>query len=244
MKERGIAFETYPEAKFVRGFMPPCEEFTIIIRVNDLGLHAEPLKLKACVESQISEMQPYIDVLALYYGTCGNALWDVGKWAEDKGYKPVLILRNDFDSKIVDDCIGVWIGNGHSYRDLIRKYTGILLVTPSVADNWTDFMTAGDMASGFRSMDPAMKEIIGGDDIDSYMKWMFEMCGYTHALKIDTGYELSPEEFDASYRDVISRVNLKPIIIEDGWTTIRPADVLYNSAKSLLGGDDADGKKS
>lgn len=238
MKSRGIEFESVPEEKFVRGFITfPEDEFTIVIRVNSLGLHAEPLELKKTVEDEIQEMQPYTDVVALYYGTCGNALWDVSEWCRKEGLKPTVILRNDYNDKVVDDCIGVWIGNGHTYTDLVRKYTGMLLVTPSVADNWVEFMTAGDMASGFRHLDPVMAEIIGGTDIDSYMRWMFRECGYMQALKIETGFEPDPEAFEKSYRDVLRRVELKPITIEKGWVTIEPADNLYQSAKALMGDD-------
>ena len=238
LDERGIKYETCPEQTFLNGLLETDpEEFTVIIRVNSLGLHAEPQKLREHVEEQITQMQPLMDVLALYYGMCGNALWDPTAWCRERGYKPAVILRNDFDANVVDDCVGVWIGNDHTYRDLILKYTGILLITPSIADNWEEFMLAGDSAAAFRAMNDEMREMLGVTDINSYLKWMFEACGYTNSLKITTGYELDRAAFDEAYDRVTKMVNLKPLVIEDGWVSINPADVIYRGAKALLGDD-------
>lgn len=238
LTERGISFETCPERTFCNGLLETDpEEFTIIIRVNSLGLHSEPKDLRAYVEKEIVEMQDKMDVLALYYGLCGNATWDVVGWCRDNGYKPATILRNEGDGRVVDDCVGVWIGNDHTYYDLVKKYTGILLVTPSIADNWAEFMLAGESADAFRNMTDDMKEMLGVSDLDSYLKWMFEACGYQNVLKIPTGYELDPARFEEEFQDIARRVNLKPILIEDGWVTIQPADIVYKGAKALLGDD-------
>lgn len=141
------------------------EEFNIAILVNSLGLHEEPKDLKAKLEEQVLFLNGKYDVLTFYYGTCGNAMWDLSKWASDKGLiTPVLMFRDD-QGNICDDCISVAVGGPANYLKLLKKYTGMLLTTPAVATNWEDFLMASDMMKGSKG------------DLNM-MKWLFEVCGY------------------------------------------------------------------
>lgn len=195
--------------------------FTIAILMNDLGLHAEPKDLKEKIEEQVIMMQGKADVLALYYGTCGTAMWDITKWAKEKGLSmPVLVFRDE-SGIVCDDCVGVAVGGTKRYLDLLKAHTGQLFLTPAMAMNWEDFMESSDM---LRGQDHYDKET---------MRWIFEMCGYQYAVKLDTGLA-DEEEYTKCANQVTTDMNLKLIDAEPGWVTLYPANRIYNDAKQAL----------
>lgn len=194
--------------------------FNIAILMNDLGLHEEPKELKAKLEEQVIFLNGKYDVLAFYYGTCGNAMWDLSKWAVDNNVEmPVLIFRDDVD-KVCDDCVGVAVGGQAQYLKLLKKYTGMLLTTPAIATNWEDFLMASDMMKGSKG------------DLNM-MKWLFEMCGYKYAVKIDTGLG-DRENYQSCAEELCKEMNLELIEGEDGLTTLEPTKRLYRESKAAL----------
>lgn len=95
-------------------------------------------------------------------------------------------------------------------------------------------MAAGDSAKVIASMDKETLEAMGIHDDDSYIKWMFDICGYKNMVKMDTGLEPDREEFDREFDDLCKIMGLKPITIADGWMTIQPAVDIYNRSKGFL----------
>lgn len=194
--------------------------FNLVIRMNTLGLHEVPKDLKAKVEEQVTAAQGRFDVLMLFYGLCGNYGWDISKWAEERGYSPVTIFR-DAEGKVCDDCIGVAVGGTARYLELMKRYTGMLFLTPCMATNWNDFVSSIDLFKGIEREDRSM------------MKWMLELCGYKYAVKIDTGLG-DPDEFTECAEALCREMNLKLICAEDGWATLEPAKKIYSETKRLL----------
>mgnify|MGYP003294823305 CR=1 FL=1 len=68
---------------------------------------------------------------------------------------------------------------------------------------------------------------------EDFLRWMFEFAGYQYTLKIDTGIADS-EYFDKRYYEITESLNLKPMIIEDGWVTLACAEGIYAECKRNL----------
>ncbi len=207
--------------------------FNIVIYMNNLGLHAEPKDLKVKIEEEVREIQAHVDAIGLYYGLCGNYGWDITSWCKENGFKPTEVFR-DKEGRVCDDCVGVCVGGGPRYLELEKTYTGMLYVTPAIASNWLDFLSAGDMMKGIESMNKieSLREL-GIRTPDDYMRWMFEMCGYKNMVQIDSGLG-NRKEFDLSTEDMSRRLNLKILQAEPGWATLQPAEDLYAACKRNL----------
>lgn len=140
-----------------------------VIRMNTMALHEEPKDLRSTIEEQVMMSQGRFDVLMLYYGLCGNYGWDISKWAEGRGYRPVTVFR-DAEGRVCDDCVGVAVGGTKRYLELIKTYTGMLLLTPCVATNWDRFVGSMELFRGIEKGD------------QSVMKQILELCGYHYAV--------------------------------------------------------------
>ncbi len=232
MERKGISFRMVTDNEVFNRAID-MEGYSILIKMNDLALHSEPKDLKDFIENEVREMNPFVDAIGLYYGLCGNYGWDMSEWARENGLKPVEMFR-DNTGRICDDCVGVSVGGGARYLELEKTYTGMFYVIPAIAHNWRPFMAAGDSAKVIASMDKEMLEAMGIHDDDSYIKWMFDICGYKNMVKMDTGLEPDREEFDREFDDLCKIMDLKPITIADGWMTIQPAVDIYNRSKGFL----------
>ena len=233
MESRGIRFETVPEWEFDNGMVEFDRDiFNVVIKANDLALHAEPADLRAHLTQQVIDMQPNADVIGMYYGICGNHGWDISSWAKEQGYKPVFVFRGD-DGEVCDDCVAVAIGGASNYRRFIKRYTGIFFLTPAIAANWKDFIMAGDTAKGLANVPDETLEELGIHGQEDFMRWLFEVGHYEFVLKMNTG--LNPElDFDAKAEEIGKALNLKPIQIEDGWLTLNTAESLYANCKGAM----------
>jgi hypothetical protein len=195
--------------------------FNIVIVMKRLGLHAYPDKLRAALEEEMIFSQGRLDVIALYYGMCGNAGWDPSKWASKTLSIPVFVFRDE-NEEVCDDCIGVAVGGHSRYCDFIRKYTGMLLVTPAIAGNWMDFKKEMEMLRGFEAMGiTTTKEI-------------FELFEYKKAVKIDTGIGIQGEELDRECECLSKDTGLILVTVAPGWVNLFPADRLYKDSKNAL----------
>lgn len=221
LDKHSLKYSLVDEYSFMNGIEgADRNEFNIAITMNNLGLHEEPKNLKSKLEEQTLFLSGKYDVLAFYYGTCGNAMWDLSKWASEKNIEtPVLMFRDD-KGKICDDCIAVAVGGQEQYLKLLKTYTGMLLTTPAVATNWEDFLMASDMMKGSKG------------DLNM-MKWLFEVCGYKYAVKIDTGLG-DREKYQSCAEELCKEMNLQLIEADEGWTTLEPTKRLYRESKAAM----------
>ena len=233
MESRGIRFDVVPEKTFDDGKLELDPNiYNIVIKTNSLGLHAEPEELKDHLTLQMISMQTNADVTGLYYGMCCKHGCDVSKWAKERAFKPIFVFRGD-DGEVCDDCVAVAIGGASNYRRFIKRYTGIFFLTPAIANNWKDFIMAGDLVKGLGSVPDETLEMLGIHGQEDFMRWMFEVGHYEFLLKMNTG--LDPElDFDSKAEEIGKKLNLKPIEIEDGWITISTAEALYRDCKQAM----------
>jgi len=224
LEQKGIPFISVNEWEFNNGLAEIDREngFNIIIVMNKLGLHIWPDVLRKTLEEQMIFCQNRFDVIALYYGMCGNAGWDVSKWASENLDIPVFVSR-DKNEEVCDDCIGVAVGGHSRYCDFVKKYPGMLFVTPAMAGNWDDYAKELNFTKGFEIMDIyTVKEV-------------FALFGYHNMVKIDTGIGVSGEELENGYKKVSEITGLKPICAEPEAVDLYPAERLYEDAKGALG---------
>ena len=218
-----------------REYEPDPEQFNIIVYMTDLGLHSRPEELKSKVETIAEDLQPYVDGIGFYLGTCGNYEWNIPKWCEQKGMKPSAMFC-DKNGCLCHDCVGVNIAGGPRYKDLQKKYTGHLYMFPAMANNYDEFMDA-DQAEAMateRSLTPEMREVLGIEPgRDGYMRWLLSLGGYEYILKIDTGIG-DREHFDEDVQKVADRTHLKIKVADEGWADLQPTDDLYSKCKSFL----------
>lgn len=226
MEKRGIRFETADELDFMSGWIDiDPDAFTIIIKMNDLALHAEPAKLKEFIQDELVMLKGRVDAVGLYYGMCGNYGWDITKWAESNLPYKVEVFR-DCKGRVCDDCIGVAVGGLDGYQNLLKNFTGELLLTPAVATNWLDFLMAGDIGKG-------LKLIQSTGDPRRDMKTLLKMCGYKAAVQIDTGLE-DRAEFDKAAKDLVDYMEFELHQAPKEFIDLGPMNDLYASCKRDL----------
>ena len=219
----GIPFSVIDEWEFNNGYSEIDREhgFNIVIVMNKLGLHLYPKDLRSTIEEQLMFYQSKFDVIALYYGMCGNAGWDVSQWASGSLGTPVFVFRDE-NGEVCDDCIGVAVGGHSRYCSFVRKHTGMFFLTPAIAENWDEFSDSINFTKGF--------DIMGINTL----KGVFELFGYKNAVKIDTGLGITGEEFDKRCELFSELSGLKLRIAEPGSVDLYPAERLYSDAKGAL----------
>ena len=211
------------------------EKYTVLIYMIDLGLHSKPDVLKSTVEELASDLQPFVDGIGFYLGTCGNFEWNIPKWCDERGYKPSAMFC-DAKGNLCHDCVGINIAGGPKYKELQQKYTGHLYIFPAMASNFDDFMEAdqAETAATMGSITPDMMEALGIEPgRDGYLRWLLGLGGYEHILRIDTGIG-DREHFDEDLEKVAARTRLKIKEAEKGWADLQPTDSLYQQCKGFL----------
>ena len=218
-----IPFSLIGEWDFNNGYaeIDPENSFNIIIVMNNLALHKDPAFLRSTLEGQLRFYQSKFDSIALYYGMCGNAGWDVSRWASDNLDIPVFVFR-DQNGDVCDDCIGVAVGGHSRYCDFVRRYTGMFFVTPAIAGNWSEYSEELNFTKGFEIMNiHTVKEV-------------FEIYGYKKAVKIDTGIGIKGDELDKGCEHFSDITGLEFVTADPGSVNLYPTERIYKDAKNAL----------
>ena len=227
MAEEGIAFEEFDEFDFMNGWIDfDDDRFNIIITMNNMALHAEPKKLMDYIQDQLIMLQGRVDAVGLYYGMCGNYGWDITKWAEERGLDFKVAVFRDCKGRVIDDCIGVSVGGLDGYQRLLKNYTGHLLLTPCFANNWIEFLMAGEVGK-------SAKFIKSSGDPQADMKRLLLFCGYTSAVQIDTGLE-PKERFDAKAKEITDYMGFELKHAPPDFVDLGPMHRMYAECKQLL----------
>ena len=236
LAKAGVPYETVSWGDVLSGsvtFDPGM--YNLLLYMIDLGLHSRPEELKRVVEELTGEMQPYVDAIGFYLGTCGNYEWNIPAWSDGMGYKPSAMFC-DRNGCLCHDCVGINIAGGPRYNELQSAYMGHLYVFPAMATNYDEFMEAdqAEAAATEASLTDEMREVLGIEPgRDGYMRWLLSLGGYEYILKIDTGIG-DRENFEADLQKVADKTHLKIKVAEEGWATLQPTDDLYAKCKSFL----------
>ena len=216
-------------------YQPVEGAFNILIRTMDLGLHSKPDVLKSTIEEYAVDMQPFVDGIGFYLGTCGNYDWNIPRWCEEKGMKPSAMFC-DSEGNLCHDCVGINIAGGPKYNELQKNFVGHLYIFPAMANNYDEFMDADQAESKATeaSLTDDMREALGIEPgRDGYMRWLLSLGDYRNILKIDTGIG-DRESFDADVEKISERTRLAIKDAPEGWADLQPTDDLYARCKSFL----------
>ena len=234
--DAGVPYTLVPWEDIVsRRYEVDRDYYSILIYMISLGLHSVPDKLKSTVEELTEDMQPFVDGIGFYLGTCGNFNWNIPQWCEERRMKPSAMFC-DKNGELCHDCVGVNIAGGPKYTEMQKKYTGHLYIFPAMATNYDEFMDAdqADARKTEESLTDEMREALGIEPgRDGYMRWLFTLGGYEYILKLDTGLG-NREEFERDLLKVSERTRLKIKVAEPGWADLQPTDDLYAKCKSFL----------
>ena len=212
------------------------EGFTVLVYSLNLGLHARPDVLRSRVESTAKEMQPVVDAIGFYLGTCGNEGWDIPAWCDSMGFKPSATFR-DPQRNLCPDCVGVNIGGGPRYLELLKRYPKHIFVFPAFAVNKDEFNEANraESEAAMDSLDEGMLRELGIEPgPNAYERWLLKTGGYEHYLRIETGLG-DREEFEAALKELQETSGLKERVPAESWGSLQPTDDLYSECKSFLG---------
>ena len=221
LTQNGLDFTLLDERMFMNGMESlPSDAFNVVILMKDMGLHSDPEILKVDLRETMAFMESKVDVLALYYGLCGNANKGLDEWVATHLSVPVAIFR-DKSGNICDDCISVAVGGTDNYYSLQKKYTGILYYTPAMSTKWREFFVTNEMFNGVETKNY------------DRIKMVLEMCDYHDVLKVPTG--LGDEaEFDKSLKEFADEFKFNIKYLEPGWVTLEPTSKIYSDAKGFL----------
>ncbi len=212
------------------------EGFTVLVYSLNLGLHARPDVLRSRVESTAKEMQPVVDAIGFYLGTCGNEGWDIPAWCDSMGFKPSATFR-DPQRNLCPDGVGVNIGGGPRYLELLKRYPKHIFVFPAFAVNKDEFNEANraESEAAMDSLDEGMLRELGIEPgPNAYERWLLKTGGYEHYLRIETGLG-DREEFEAALKELQGTSGLKERVPAESWGSLQPTDDLYSECKSFLG---------
>jgi len=222
MDQRSMEYEMMEEYRIRTSLDVDPDAYNVVIIMNGMRLHKEPLELKKYLEDQLIMLNNKFDAIAMYYGMCGNFGWDITEWAKENLDTPVTIFH-DGEGCVCDDCIGVAVGGRKEYIQLVHDYTGMLFLTPAVATNWDEHVVFED-SKEWDQFYPSR---------DAYMKDLFKWGNYEYALKIDTGLG-DREKYDSMCEDVVNRMDLKIKLPNEPIATTKLATDIYERSKALL----------
>lgn len=211
------------------------ERYTVMVYSLNLGLHARPDVLRDRVEKLSKEMQPVVDAIGFYLGTCGNEGWDIPAWCDSMGFKPSATFR-DSQRNLCLDCVGVNIAGGPRYLELLKRYPGHIYVFPAFAVNKDEFNEANRAGSeeALAGLDEeVLKEFGIEPGPNAYERWLLKIGGYEHYLRIETGLG-DREEFEAALKELQRTSGLKERVPAESWGNLQPTDDLYSECKSFL----------
>lgn len=231
----GIGYDLITWDDVIIGRYKPTGRYDLLVLMINLGLHSKPELLKSSVEDLARQMQPRVDAIGFYLGTCGNYNWNIPKWCKDNGMKASAMFC-DCDGNLCDDCVGVAIAGGPKYLALQKSHPAHFYLFPAMATNFDDFIEAdqADQAATEESLTDEVREVLGIEPgKDGYLRWLLSLGGYEYVLKIDTGIG-DRENFDRDVENVAKRMHLKVKEASAEWADMQPTEDIYAKCKSFL----------
>ncbi len=223
LSKAGIPFETMDQATFLDVGAPlPGDCYNVVIYMMDMGLHEEPEDLGEAVRESLLTFQRHVDAIMLYYGLCGQGLKGIEEWGSENLSVPITIMKGP-DGKVCDDCIAIPVGGTDNYLKLLRKYPGVMYLTPCIACNFDEFLNSMELFRGIEESD------------DDMFRMLLEMADYKHALKIQTGLG-DQKRFQEKAEEFCERYNLSLLEPEEDLGNPLVAEITYAEAKGFLSG--------
>ena len=224
LKHHNIDYIGIDEGDFLKGSVRIADDgYSIVIWMMNMGLHSDPKHLGEAIKEELIRIDGRVDGIALYYGLCGNGLFGIMDWCKETLKTPVTIFKGP-DGRVCDDCICVPLGGSDNYLKLVKRYPGVMYLTPAVACSQDEFFSTQELFQGIESTGMTQQE---------YMKFMLDLADYKYALKIDTGMG-DQEHFQEECEKFVKKYDLQLKQLEPDWISNDTADRIYSEAKSFL----------
>jgi len=160
--------------------MPPQLSYEVL----EFGLHSNPDKLRAALQTAIDAAPPHIETILLGFGLCAKAVAGL-----KTGSRTIIIPK-------ADDCITIFLGSANRYQQQQRNEPGTLYMTKG----WIE---AGTPLDEQREI---MAKKYGEQKAEMLFKKMLQ--GYKRLAFINTGnYEL--ESYRKRSQEIAQRLELR-----------------------------------
>ncbi|MBN1535681.1 MAG: DUF1638 domain-containing protein [Anaerolineales bacterium] len=185
-------------------------------QVLDFGLHINPEKLRATLQTGIDAVNGHIETILLGYGLCSQAVIGI------TSRKATLVVPR------VDDCIAIFLGSRASYNIQCQKAPGTYYLTKG----WIE---VGD--TPFTEYDQMVTRL-GAERAARIQKLMFK--NYTRLALINTGqYEMeryreytrqTADRFGLCFEEIEGSNTLVKKMIEGKWddefVVVKPGETI------------------
>ncbi len=155
------------------------DEFSVIVQLQEIGLHTEPSRLKSKTYTNLNLMSSFADGILLFYGLCGHAFSRMQKDCAYIGCSLKLLQDRSEGEPVrpLEDCIAAALGGNSRYREILKNHRDTFFLTPMWAGNWKKaFRVEDESIPGFEFTPENMREL-----------------GYRKVAKIDTGLSYEPD---------------------------------------------------
>lgn len=163
----------------LRTYLNQMDEFSIIVQLQEIGLHTDPARLKSKTYTNLSLMSRFADGILLFYGLCGCAF---SRMRKDFPYfgccLQLLQERSEGETaRPLEDCIAAALGGNSRYREVLKSHSDTFFLTPMWAGNWKKaFGLEDESTPGFEFTPDHLREL-----------------GYRKVAKVDTGLSYDPD---------------------------------------------------
>ncbi|AKB19493.1 MULTISPECIES: DUF1638 domain-containing protein [unclassified Methanosarcina] len=163
----------------IRVCLEQSNEFSVIVQLQEIGLHINPSGLKSKTYTNLNLMSRFADGILLFYGLCGHAFSRVQKDFAHTGCS--LQLLQDRSSGVpaqpLADCIAAALGGNSRYRDILKNHSDTFFLTPMWAANWKYAFGVDKKSPGRFEFTPKnLKEL-----------------GYRKVARVNTGLSYEPD---------------------------------------------------
>lgn len=198
----------------IRTCLKQNNEFSVIVQLQEIGLHMDPSRLKSITYTNLNLMSRFADGILLFYGLCGCAFSRMQKDIEYIGCSLQLLQDRSAGDAVrpLEDCIAAALGGNSRYREILKSHTDTFFLTPMWAANWKSAFRVDDKY-GFEFTPEKLREL-----------------GYQKIARVNTGISYEPD-FEKKIEEFALNFGFEVIELE-GSTEI--AQKSYKTMQNML----------
>lgn len=214
LKAEGFDPVTLPFYK-IKSDLKRSNEFSVIVHLQGMGLHINPVRLKNETYTNISLMTRSVDGILLFYGSCGRTFSRVKRDFAHTGCFIEVLQDNSSESiNPLEDCIAAALGGNSRYRKILRSHSDTFFLTPMWAVNWkTAFRVGDELLMGFEFTPEHLREL-----------------GYRKVARINTKLSYEPN-FEKRIEEFASNFGFEVIELEGSTEIVQNS---YNQMRNML----------